>query len=130
MGLNIDLLEKSFQLVAPKGKELTEKFYQILFEDYPEVKPLFKNNNAMKLLESLAFIVGNIRNQDKVVSYLRDLGKTHKSFKVKEEDYPKVGASLLKTLEEFAGDAWNDEIKTTWTDAYGLIQTTMLEGAK
>lgn len=41
MGLNIELLESSFNLVAPKGEALVNRFYERLFKKYPSVKPMF-----------------------------------------------------------------------------------------
>jgi hemoglobin-like flavoprotein len=37
---DIDTLEESFDLVAPKGDELIRTFYDNLFEAEPAVKPL------------------------------------------------------------------------------------------
>ena len=45
MGLNVELLESSFKLVAPKGDALVTRFYERLFKKYPSVKPLFKKTS-------------------------------------------------------------------------------------
>lgn len=37
-----ELLEQSFAALAPQGEALAARFYQRLFDNYPEVKPLFK----------------------------------------------------------------------------------------
>ena len=42
MGLNVELLESSFKLVAPQGDALVTR-HERLFEKYPAMKPLFKN---------------------------------------------------------------------------------------
>ncbi len=39
--LNVDLLEQSFDLLKGRGEELVARFYEELFERYPEVLPLF-----------------------------------------------------------------------------------------
>jgi hemoglobin-like flavoprotein len=40
-----------------------------------------------------------------------------------------VGATLLASLEEVAGDLWNDDLQKAWSDAYGVVSQTMLTGA-
>ena len=41
MSLDLDALETSFDLVAPRGDELMDEFYARLFAAAPAVKPLF-----------------------------------------------------------------------------------------
>jgi methyl-accepting chemotaxis protein len=41
--MQIDILESSFALLAPRGTELVARFYERLFERYPEVKPMFRH---------------------------------------------------------------------------------------
>jgi hemoglobin-like flavoprotein len=41
MSLDLEALEASFDLVAPRGDELIDEFYAGLFEAAPAVKPLF-----------------------------------------------------------------------------------------
>ncbi len=127
MGLNVELLEKSFDLVAPKSTDITKRFYEILFDGSPEVRSLFKSDNSHRLLEGLVFIVNHLRNQEALGKYLRALGERHVGYGVSEEDYPKVGRALVKTLEEFSGEAWTTEIEQAWVEAYGIIQSIMLE---
>lgn len=45
MSLQVELLEKSFDLVKPKATEFTVSFYETLFTDAPAAKPLFGHSN-------------------------------------------------------------------------------------
>ncbi|MGB4993790.1 MAG: globin domain-containing protein, partial [Nitrospira sp.] len=78
MGLNVELLESSFKLVAPKGDALVTRFYERLFKKYPSVKPLFKKTSIKeqkkKLLASLVLVIQNLRRPDKLTSVLQDMG--------------------------------------------------------
>ena len=78
MGLNVELLESSFKLVAPQGDALVTRFYERLFEKYPAVKPLFKNasipEQKKKLLASLVLVIQNIRRPEKLTPVLQDMG--------------------------------------------------------
>ncbi|MEO1591000.1 MAG: globin domain-containing protein [Cyanobacteria bacterium J06632_22] len=40
-----------------------------------------------------------------------------------------MGNSLLKTLGQYAGEAWTPELESAWAEAYGAITELMLEGA-
>ncbi|HIF01294.1 MAG TPA: flavohemoprotein [Planctomycetes bacterium] len=133
MGLNVTLLEDSFALVAPNGDALVETFYRHLFEDYPVVRPLFENTDMKqqqsKLLASLALVVANLQNPDQLVPALEEMGQRHVGYGAVEGYYPAVGATLLKSLAEVAGDVWNDELQQAWSDAYDEVTKHMLAGA-
>ncbi|MBA5875029.1 MAG: PAS domain S-box protein [Nitrospira sp. CR1.2] len=134
MGLNVELLESSFKLVAPQGDALVTRFYERLFEKYPVVKPLFKNasisEQKKKLLASLVLVIQNLRHPEKLTSVLQDMGARHVAYGAKPAYYDAVGENLLAVLGEFAGEAWTPEVSQAWTDAYAAIKTIMLEGAK
>ncbi|MCS6328133.1 MAG: PAS domain S-box protein [Nitrospira sp.] len=134
MGLNIELLESSFKLVAPQGDALVTRFYERLFEKYPAVKPLFKNasisEQKKKLLASLVLVIQNLRHPEKLTPVLQDMGARHVRYGAKPAYYDAVGENLLAVLGEFAGEAWTPEVSQAWTDAYAAIKTIMLEGAK
>ena len=133
MSLNIELLEQSFNAVAPKGDQLVETFYRNLFTDYPQVKSLFEQadmaDQRKKLLASLKLVVDNLRKPEVLVQALEQMGERHVAYGAEEEHYPAVGATLLKSLAEVAGDLWNDELNDAWAEAYGEISKIMIAGA-
>ena len=134
MGLNIELLRTSFKMVSPKAEELSERFYQILFENNPELKPLFSKTNMKiqqkMLIEALATVMDLLDSPDKLKSLLFDMGRKHRGYGAVEEHFPAVGQALLKALAEIAGPAWNKELETAWAEAYGAIAGMMIEGLK
>ncbi len=134
MGLNVELLEKSFNLVAPKGDELVERFYDRLFSKYPAVKPLFENtkmaDQKKKLLAALVLVVQNLRHPDTLQKALKELGGRHVGYGAQPAHYEAVGENMLAVLVEFAGPAWTDQVKQAWTDALQAISSLMLEGAR
>lgn len=134
MGLNVQLLRSSFELIAPRADELAERFYQILFEDNPGVKPMFANtdmkNQQKMLIGALSAVMDLLDKPEELTKVLHDMGAKHAEYDVKEEQFPAVGAALLKTLEEIAGDAWSPELNTAWSDAYGAISSAMIVGLK
>lgn len=133
MSLNVELLEQSFDLVKPKADEFVDSFYNNLFTDYPAAKPLFEHSDMAKqqqmLKGALVMVIENLREPEALSKALKGLGARHVKYGALPEHYPLVGNSLLKTLEQYAGDAWTAELKEAWTGAYGAITELMLEGA-
>jgi len=131
--LQVELLESSFELVKPKANEFVTSFYDNLFTDYPAAKPLFAHSNmndqGKKLLTSLVFVVENLKNPGALTGALKGLGARHVKYGALPEHYPLVGGTLLKTFEQYLGDAWTPATKQAWVDAYGVITEVMLEGA-
>ena len=129
MGLNVDLLRTSFALVVEREPEVTHRFYDVLFEKYPQVKPLFgkrsRADQERMLRDMLVAIVDHVEDGSWLQNQLGALGAKHLDYGVKPEMYAWVADSLLTTLKEVAGDAWTPEIEETWTQAYGAIAGLM-----
>ena len=134
MTLQVEILEQSFEKVVPKKDEFVASFYNNLFTDYPAAKPLFSSTDMgaqkMKLLDSLVFVVKNLRQPEALTKALKGLGFRHVKYGALPEHYPLVGNSLLKTFEQYLGEDWTPETKQAWVDAYGVITELMLEGAE
>lgn len=48
MNLDLEALETSFDVVAPRGEELVDEFYSRLFEAAPAVMPLFADTDLQR----------------------------------------------------------------------------------
>ncbi|MEL6603690.1 MAG: globin family protein [Cyanobacteria bacterium J06614_10] len=132
-GLQVELLEQSFELVKPKADDFVASFYGNLLTDYPEAKPLFAHTSMPKqqqmLKGALVMVIENLRNPDVLSKALGGLGARHVKYGALPEHYPLVGNSLIKTLEQYAGAAWTPQLKEAWVGAYGAITELMLDGA-
>jgi len=129
----ITLIQESFAKVVPIKDAAAEIFYGDLFETAPEVKPYFKNSDmkeqGSKLMATLGVVVNGLRDLDKIVPVAQELAVRHVDYGVKAEDYDKVGASLLRTLEKGLGDGFTPDVKEAWTTAYGTLSTVMKDAA-
>ncbi|MET0283588.1 MAG: globin domain-containing protein [Polyangiales bacterium] len=134
MSLNVPLLRSSFELVIERQPELTTRFYAILFERFPQVKPLFGRNSganqAQMLTAALAAVIDNLEDAPWLTQTLGAMGKKHIDYGVTDEMYGYVGASLLAALAEAAGSDWSPELQEAWTAAYGAIAGLMQAGAR
>jgi hemoglobin-like flavoprotein len=134
MSLNLEALETSFDLVAPRGDELMDVFYARLFAAAPAVEPLFAGTDLRRqktmLLGALVLLRKSLRNLDGIVPTLRELGAKHVAYGAVPEHYPVVGEVLLASMAEVAGEAWTHEFQAAWSEAYGVVAGAMLEGAE
>ena len=134
MTLDLEALETSFDLVAPRGDELMDVFYSQLFAAAPAVRPLFaatdlKRQKSM-LLATLVLLRKSLRDLDAITPKLRDLGARHVAYGAQPEHYPVVGDVLIASMAEIAGPAWTPAYEHAWREAFGIVAAAMLEGAE
>jgi chemotaxis signal transduction protein/hemoglobin-like flavoprotein len=131
-GLQVELLESSFALLAPRGEELVARFYDKLFTVAPAARALFPEDlggQRKALLGALGTIVNSLRSPEKLAPYLQGLGGRHAGYGAAEAHYDVVGQVLLGTMAELAGDAWTPALEAAWTEAYMAVAGIMLGAA-
>ena len=133
MAIDVETLEESFDLVAPRGDELMKTFYDRLFETAPAVQPLFADvameRQREALLNMLVVLRESLRDLEDIVPDLQDLGARHVQYGAQAEHYPVVGEVLIGSMSEVAGDQWKPEYTTAWQEAFVVVQDVMLQGA-
>jgi methyl-accepting chemotaxis protein len=133
MHLDLESLETTFDLVAPRGEELMDIFYARLFAAAPSVKPLFDGTDLRRqkamLLGALVLVRKSLRDMDAMLPTLRELGARHVGYGAKPEHYLVVGEVLIASLAEVAGEAWRPEHQLAWAAAFAVIADVMLSGA-
>jgi hemoglobin-like flavoprotein len=129
MALNVGLLRDSFDLVATTNPKFTTRFYEILFDRYPQAQAMFPVGNRAKQAEmltgALVAVMDHLEDAPWLASTLGALGEKHLSYGVRREMYDWVGACLLTALAETAGSKWNAELNAAWSEAYGAIVSLM-----
>ena len=130
LGLDVQTLETSFDLLDPQAEVLVEKFYEELFLQYPSVIPMFINTTPeeqqKKLLSALKLVINNIRKPDVLGQALKGLGEKHQSYGAVPEHYNAVATTLIGVMRDMAGDAWTDPIQSAWEHALNTIAEIML----
>jgi hemoglobin-like flavoprotein len=131
--MDLDALETSFDLVAPRGDELMDVFYERLFATAPAVEPLFggadMGRQKAMLLGALVLLRKSLRDLDAIVPTLRGLGARHAAYGAQPEHYPVVGAVLIASMADIAGLDWRPEYEDAWAEAYAIVAAAMLAGA-
>ena len=130
--LQIDVLETSFQEIAPRGEAFVAAFYERLFAQFPQTRAFFTTTDVKeqqkKLLGALVLVIQNLRKPDVLAPALRGLGQRHGAYGVRPEHYPIVGAVLLDTFAAFLGERWTPACRDAWTQAYQAVCALMLQG--
>jgi hemoglobin-like flavoprotein len=132
MSLDLEALETSFDLLAPRGEELMDEFYSRLFAAAPAVRPLFPTDmqrQKVMLLGALVLLRKSLRDLDSIVPKLRELGARHVGYGARPEHYPLVGATLIDAMAALAQDDWKPDYEQAWSAAFEIVAATMLEGA-
>ena len=134
MNFDLDTIETTFDLVAPRGEELMDIFYARLFAAAPSVTPLFDGTDLRRqkamLLSALVLVRTSLRDMDAMVPRLRELGARHVGYGARPEHYLVVGEVLIASLAEVAGEAWRPEHQLAWAAAFAVIADVMLSGAR
>src|SRR3954454_23085482 len=133
MALDINILEESFDAVAPRGDELIEDFYARLFATAPAVKALFPADMTKQrgmLLSALVLLRKTLRDLDRLVPTLHALGARHVAYGALPEHYPVVAQTLIASMAAVAGEAWTPEFEESWAAGLNVIAGAMIEGAE
>ena len=134
LGLDVETLEASFNLLAPRAEELVATFYKELFKQHPAVIPMFKNTTVeeqqKKLLAAIKLVIENVRKPDVLAGALSGLGSKHQAFGAAPEHYQAVATTLIGVMKDMAGSAWTNQIQSAWEHALNTIAEVMLTGYK
>jgi hemoglobin-like flavoprotein len=128
----IDKVQATWRAVAPIADTAAELFYERLFALDSQLRGIFPEDlgpQKKKLMTMLGRVVGSLKEPDKLVPMVRELGKRHVGYGVRSEDYDTVGEALLWTLERGLGAAWTQEARAAWAAAYRLLADTMVSAA-
>ena len=113
MALEVDILEESFDLVAPQGEELMRTFYDELFAAAPGVKPLFADvdmeRQRQALLNMLVVLRESLRDLDDIVPDLEDARRAARRSTARSPSTTRSSAGADRGDAEDAGDAWKPE---------------------
>lgn len=130
-GLDIEVLETSFEAIAPSAERLVERFYEELFDRHPAVRPIFAGTDLVeqrgKLLAALKLVMANLRKPDALASAVGELGRRHQDYGALPEHYPAVAETLIDVMADIAGSAWTPAVENAWKNALGAIAEIMLD---
>lgn len=128
----ISQVQESWKAVEGISETAADLFYNKLFEMDPSLAPLFQGDikeQGAKLMKMIGVAVNGLSRLDTIVPAVQQLGVRHAGYGVEDEHYDTVAGALLWTLGQGLGDAFTDDLKQAWTEAYTILATTMKEAA-
>ena len=128
----IEIVQSSFAKVAPIAETAAGLFYARLFELDPKLQPLFKGDmkrQGMMLMSMIATAVRGLSNTEALVPMVKNLGRRHVGYGVKDSHYATVGQALIETLEKGLGSDFDAATREAWLAAYSMLSTVMKAGA-
>lgn len=115
------------------GEALTRHFYQILFTDFPQVKPFFNQahqhsgEQQRALANGILMYARNIERLEALGPLAAAIVNKHVALQIQPEHYLMVGASLLKAIREVLGaEVATDEVIDAWGAAYGQLADILI----
>lgn len=126
----IDVLSRSFSVVARDPEAFGELFYQKLFRIEPDLVPLFPNDlkkQGRKLVSTLGVVVAGLHDVDTLNPVLKDLARRHVGYGVERHHYAIVGKALIEALESVLGEDPN--AIQAWQGTYEAVASAMMEAA-
>ena len=130
----VGLLADSWSVLAHRRADIAAAFYQVLFDRYPQLRPLFARTEMRAQYEKFAGMVDEIvalRNEPRqVVRNAVLLGQRHARYGVTREHYAPAGAALLQALGDALGPAFTPAVREAWSEGYLLVSAIMVRAAE
>jgi hemoglobin-like flavoprotein len=129
----IDLVRKSFDALWPFRRKLAEQFYARFFELAPDTRRLFPNNmerQQLKLMDTIAAIVGTLDRREICQSVISHTGRKHADFGVQTSHFTAFGEALIWGRQQQFGPAFTPEVQQAWIVLYDAIQMEMMVAGK
>lgn len=128
----IALVQDSFDKVRLIATTAAELFYGRLFDLDPSIRPLFSGDmkeQGRKLMDTIDIVAKGLSVPEVILPTIKQLGKRHVGYGVKDEHYDTVGEALIWTLEQGLGEDFTPDVREAWTEAYNFFADVMKEAA-
>jgi hemoglobin-like flavoprotein len=129
----VNLITQSFDEMWPLRRNLAAKFYARFFANAPDAQRLFPNDmerQYLKLMDTIAAIVGALNNHALFQSIIAHTARQHARFGVTASQLAAFGEALIWGLEEQFGSAFTLELRRAWIELYDSVQTEMMRAAQ
>lgn len=126
--MNTQLLQASFTRLFACKAIVTERFYYHLFDQLPEVKPLFRNNFSRQrdMFEAmLARSIRELATPGGVTGFADALVKTHSNLQLTTHQVDTGGKALFLAIKDAIGDNLSAEELAAWERAISQLALSM-----
>lgn len=126
----IELIKATLPLMQEHGEAIATKTYEILFAQYPQVKPLFAKappHQPKILARSTILYAEHIDNLSAINEALNKIAHKHVAADVHPGHYPMFGLSFIQALREVLGKSASEEVILAWKDAYFYFADLLIQ---
>jgi nitric oxide dioxygenase len=127
----IEMVRDSFKKLDPTP-EVSESFYNRLFERAPELRELFRSDmtgQGMRFMTTLGVILDHIDDPKALQPYLERLAEGHAAYGVQPQHFKPMGEALIATMRDALGDDFPEAAASAWEEAYAHIAREMIAAA-
>jgi len=131
------IISATVPLLETGGEALTKHFYGILLAEHAEVRPLFNQahqasgDQPRALANSVLMYARHIDRLEALGDLAGQIVNKHVALQVQPEQYPIVGACLLRAIREVLGpEIATDEVIEAWAAAYGQLADILIGAEK
>ncbi|GAB2791984.1 NO-inducible flavohemoprotein [Halomonas shantousis] len=120
-------------VVAEHLDTITQRFYPLMFERYPDVKALFNASHQAsgaqpRALAGAVLAYVQLRQDPRDTrSLLAPIVGKHIALNIRPDQYPIVGECLLSAVAEVLGDAVTPEVADAWGALYEELAGHLIE---
>ncbi|MDC3416965.1 NO-inducible flavohemoprotein [Aquibacillus salsiterrae] len=129
----IDTVKATVPVLEKHGEAITKRFYQMMFDNHPELLNIFNHANQKQgkqqraLANTVYAAAKYIDNLEAILPVVKQIAHKHRSLQIKPEHYPIVGEHLLLAIKDVLGDAATDDIIEAWGNAYQVIADVFIQ---
>ncbi|MGJ7473553.1 NO-inducible flavohemoprotein [Pseudomonas fulva] len=127
------IIKATVPLLETGGETLTTHFYQMMLNEYPEVRPLFNQahqasgDQPRALANGVLMYARHIDQLEQLGGLVGQIINKHVALQILPEHYPIVGRCLLRAIEEVLGkDIATTEVINAWGAAYGQLADILI----
>ena len=123
-------MANSWTVFSQNKQQMGMEFYQILFDKYPFVLPIFGRADmdylSLHLFQSLEFLVRCLRtgSSDDMLRELRMLGQLHGNVGVPSCAYPAISDTMFVLFEKYVPD-FTPELRQAWQTLFDRVTNVM-----
>ncbi|MBE7201298.1 MAG: hemin receptor [Parafilimonas terrae] len=124
----VRLVRSTSDVFLAVNTRVADRFYDRLFEIEPGVRALFPadlHRLKLKLMNTLATVVGSLDRPDMFRSILLQIGQQHGQLGIRDQHYEAGRVALMDGLELALGARFTAAVRDAWHVAYGEVQATM-----
>ncbi|WP_439135553.1 NO-inducible flavohemoprotein [Pseudomaricurvus sp.] len=128
----IAIINATVPVVGAHAREITDCFYPLMFERYPEVKAYFNETHQAQgaqrqaLANAVVAYAKNIERLDVLGDAVSLIAQKHCSLGIQPEHYPIVGECLMAAIGEVLGEAVTEEVADAWGAAYQQLADILI----